>query len=121
VFYCTGPQKLRQPINRQPIKMLNLLPLQSLFYFFFGQVFLIILNETNGYFDQYMSSKNTGSNSPQPSDIMMTEMYIYFGLQMGNDQRHILKDYWSREEQHCTLFCSNTQPLLPHSSISSFL
>ena len=26
---------------------------------------------------------------------------------MGNDQRHSIKDYWSREEQYCTPFYSN--------------
>jgi len=36
-------------------------------------------------------------------------MYTFFGLmiQMGHDQCHSLKDYWSREEQYCTPFYSN--------------
>jgi len=36
-------------------------------------------------------------------------MYKFFGLiiQMGHDQHHSLKDYWSREEQYSTPFYSN--------------
>ena len=56
-----------------------------------------------------MSSRPTGSTSAQPSDITIEEMHTFFGLviQMGHDQRHSLKDYWSREEQYCTSFYSN--------------
>jgi hypothetical protein len=56
-----------------------------------------------------MASRTTGSTSAQPPDIAIDEMYKFFGLiiQMGHDQRHSLKDYWSREEQYSTLFYSN--------------
>jgi len=56
-----------------------------------------------------MSSRTTGSTLAQPPDISIEEMYTFFGLtiQMGHDQCHILKDYWSREEQYCTPFYSN--------------
>jgi hypothetical protein len=56
-----------------------------------------------------MSSKTTGSTSAQPPVIMIEEMYTFFGLiiQMGHDQHHSLKDYWSREEQYCPAFYSN--------------
>jgi len=56
-----------------------------------------------------MSSRTTGSTSAQPPDITIEEMYTFFGLviQMGHDQHHSLKDYWSREEQYCTPFHSN--------------
>ena len=81
----------------------------SIFILFFRQVFQIILTETNRYFHQYMSSRATGSTSTQPPDITIEEIYKFFGLmiQMGNDPRHILKDYWSREEQYCIPFYSN--------------
>ena len=72
----------------------------SVFILFFRQVFQIILTETNCYFHQYMLSRPTGSTSVQPPDITIKEMHTFFGLliQMGHDQRHSLKDYWSREE-----------------------
>jgi len=75
----------------------------SIFILFFRQVFQIILTETNHYFHQYMSSRTT---SAQPPDITIEEMYTFFGLmiQMGNDQHHSLKDYWSREEEYYTPF-----------------
>jgi len=81
----------------------------SIFILFFRQVFQIILTETNRYFHQYMSSRPTGSTSAQPGDITIEEMYKFFGLtiQMGHDQHHSLKDYWSREEQYSTSFYSN--------------
>ena len=81
----------------------------SIFILFFRQVFQIILTETNRYFHQYMSSRATGSTTTQPPDITIEEIYKFFGLmiQMGNDPRHILKDYWSREEQYCIPFYSN--------------
>jgi len=81
----------------------------SIFILFFRQVFQIILTKTNHYFHQYMSSRTTGSISAQPSDITIEDMYTFFGLviQMGQDQHHSLKDYWSREEQYCTQFYSN--------------
>jgi len=55
-----------------------------------------------------MSCRTTGSTSTQPSDIAIEKMYTFFGLiiQMGHDQRQILKDYWSREEQYCSPFYS---------------
>jgi hypothetical protein len=81
----------------------------SIFILFCRQVFQIILTETNSYFHQYMSSRSTGSTSAQPPDITIEEMYKFFGLiiQMGHDQCHSLKDYWSREEQYSTPFYSN--------------
>ena len=81
----------------------------SIFILFFRQVFQIILTKTNHYFHQYMSSRTTGSISAQPSDITIEDMYTFFGLviQVGHDQHHRLKDYWSREEQYCTPFYSN--------------
>src|SRR5215469_13994250 len=81
----------------------------SIFILFFRQVFQIILTETNRYFHQYMSSRPSRSTSAQPPDITIEEMYTFFGLliQMGNDQRHSLKDYWAREEQYYTPFFSN--------------
>ena len=56
-----------------------------------------------------MSSRTKGSTSAQPPDITIEEMYTFFGftIQMGHDQHHSLKDYWSREEQYCTPFYSN--------------
>jgi hypothetical protein len=56
-----------------------------------------------------MSSRSTGSTSAQPPDITIEEMYKFFGLiiQIGHDQHHSLKDYWSREEQYSTPFYSN--------------
>jgi len=56
-----------------------------------------------------MSSRTTRSNSAQPPDITMKEMHKFFGLiiQMGCNQSHSLKDYWSREEQYCSPFYSN--------------
>ena len=56
-----------------------------------------------------MTSRPTGSTSAQPLDITIEEMYKCFGLiiQMGHDQRHSLKDCWSREEQYSTPFYSN--------------
>jgi len=54
--------------------MQNLLPF-SIFILFFRQIFQIILNETNCYFCQYMSSRNTGSISVQPPDITIKKMY----------------------------------------------
>ena len=88
--------------------MQNLLPIQSSLSFF-RQVFQIILTKRNRYFHQYMSSRTTGSTSAKPSDITIEEKYTFFGLviQMGHDQRHSLKDYWSRKEQYCTPFYSN--------------
>ena len=81
----------------------------SIFILFFRQVFQIIRTETNRYFHQYMSSGTTGSNAAQPPNVTIKEVYTFFGLiiQMGLDQRHSLKDYWSREEQYCTQFYSN--------------
>ena len=81
----------------------------SIFILFFRPVFQIILTETNCYFQQYMSSKTTGSTSAQQPDITIEEMYTFFRLliQMGHDQLHSSKDYWSREEQYCTPFYSN--------------
>jgi len=81
----------------------------SIFILFFRQVFLIILTETNRYFHQYMSSRATGSTSTQPPDIIIEEIYKFFAfmIQMGNDPRHSLKDYWSREEQYRIPFYSN--------------
>jgi len=81
----------------------------SIFILYFRQVFQIILIETNHYFLQNMSSRTTGSTSTQPPDITIEEMYTFFGLtiQMGHDECHRLKDYWSREEQYCSPFYSN--------------
>ena len=81
----------------------------SIFILFFRQVFQIILTETNRYFHKYMTSKTTGSTSAQPPDITIEEIYAFFGLiiQMGHEQCHSLKDYWSREEQYYTPFYSN--------------
>jgi len=72
----------------------------SIFILIIREVFEIILTETNRYFHQYMSSRTTGSTSAQPSDITIKEIYTFFGLviQMGHDQCHSLKDYWSSEE-----------------------
>jgi len=99
----TGPpngvnQSAAFDINAESSPFFNFHPL-------FWQVFQI-LTETNGYFHQYMSSRPTGSTSAQPPDITIEEMYKFFGLiiQMGHDQRHSLKDYWSREEQYSTPF-----------------
>jgi len=50
----------------------------SIFILFFGQVFQIILTETNHYFHQYMSSRATGSTSTQPPDITIEEIYTFF-------------------------------------------
>jgi len=73
----------------------------SIFILFFRQDFQIILTETNRYFHQYVSSRPTGSTSAQPPDITIEEMCEVFELilQMGHDQHHRLKDYWSKEEQ----------------------
>jgi hypothetical protein len=56
-----------------------------------------------------MASKDTGSTSSQPPDIMIEEIYTFFALisQMGHDQHGSLKNYCSREEQYCTPFYSN--------------
>jgi hypothetical protein len=56
-----------------------------------------------------MASKNTGSTSAQPPDIMFEEIYTFFALilQMRHDQCVSLKDYCSREEQYCTPLYSN--------------
>jgi hypothetical protein len=103
----TGPPK---GVNQSAASNINAesSPL-SIFILFFRQIFQIILTETNRYFHQYMSSRTTGSTSAQPPDITIAEMYTFFGLiiQMGHDQRHSLKDYWSREEQYYTPFYSN--------------
>ena len=81
----------------------------SIFILISREVFQIILTETNRYFHQYTLSRPIGSTSAQPPDITIEEMYTFFGLviQMGHDQRHSLKDYWSREEQYCIPFYSN--------------
>jgi hypothetical protein len=73
----------------------------SIFILFLRQVFQIVLTKTNCYFHQYMSYRTTGSTSTQRPDIAIEEMHTFFGLiiQMVHDQRHSLKDYWSREEQ----------------------
>jgi hypothetical protein len=82
----------------------------SIFSLFLRQVFQIILTETNSYFHQYMSPRTTGSTSAQPPDTI-EEMYKFFGLiQMGHDQRHSLKDYWSGEKQYYRTFYSNVMP-----------
>jgi hypothetical protein len=56
-----------------------------------------------------MSFKTKASTSTEPPDITIKEMYTFFGLiiQMGHDKHHSLKNYWSRQEQHCTPFYSN--------------
>ena len=81
----------------------------SIFILFCREVFQIILTETNRNFHQYMLSRPTGSSSAQLPDITIEEMYTFLGLviQMGHDQHHSLKDYWSREELYCTPFYSN--------------
>jgi hypothetical protein len=70
-----------------------------------------LLSETNRYFHQHISSITTGNTSAQTPDITIEEMYTFFGLiiEMKHDQRHSLKDYWSREEQYCTPFYSNVR------------
>jgi hypothetical protein len=102
----TGPPN---DINQSAASDINaeLSPFSN-FILFFRQVFQIILTETNHYFHQYMSSRTTGSTSTQPPDITIEELYKFFRLiiQMGYDQRHSLKDYWSREEQCSTPFYS---------------
>jgi hypothetical protein len=72
-----------------------------------------------------MSFRTTGNTSAQTPDINIEEMYTLCGfiIQMEHYHRHILKVYWSREEQYCTPFYSNlssTGSLLPYSSIPSF-
>ena len=106
VFDFTGPPN---GVNRSAASDINAESSPfSISILFFRQVFQIILTETNHYI-QYMSSKTTGSTSAQQPGITMKEMYTFFGLliQMGHDQHHSIKDYWSREEQYCTPFYSN--------------
>jgi len=119
VFDFTGPPS---GVNRSVAPDINAesSPL-SIFMLFFGQIFQLILEETNCYFHQYMASKNTASTSAQSPDITIGEIYLFI-IQMGHDQRGSLKDYWSREEQYCTPFYSNVmaRPLFLHSMIPPF-
>jgi len=52
----------------------------SLFMLFFRQIFQLILEETNRYFHQYTTSKNTASTSAQSPDVMIGEIYTFSQL-----------------------------------------
>jgi hypothetical protein len=107
VFAFTGPPS---GVNRSAAPDVNAesSPL-SLFMLFSRQIFQLLLEETNRYFHQYMTSKNTASISAQSPDITIGEIYTFFAIiiQMGHDEHSCLKDYWSREEQYRTPFYSN--------------
>jgi hypothetical protein len=100
VFDFTGPSN---DISRSTAPHINAesCPI-SVLILFFRQVFQIMIDETNHNFHQYMASKDTGSTSAQPADIMIEEMYAHFMLviHMGHGQCGSLKDYWSREGQY---------------------
>jgi hypothetical protein len=110
IFHFTGPP---YGVNRSAASDINAESSPfSIFSHFFRKIFQIILDETNHCFQQYMPSTNTRSTAAQPPDSTIEEMHSFFALviQMGHDQRRSLKDYWSREEQYCTLFYSNVMP-----------
>jgi len=70
----------------------------TIFFLFFWQIFAILLRETNRYFHQYVASLDEAGKTAQQPDVTMEELYRFFAIiiQMGDDQRDCLKDYWSR-------------------------
>jgi hypothetical protein len=59
----SGTQSAASDINAEPISF-------SIFILFVREIFQIILHAKNRYFHRDIASKNTGSTSAQPPDIM---------------------------------------------------
>jgi hypothetical protein len=80
----------------------------SIFMLYFASVIILMVEETNRYYHQYLDSLDNGP-SPQP-DVTETEMFLFLALiiQMGHDIRDSLADYWSTIEQFFTPFYSTT-------------
>src|SRR5215469_3078438 len=90
VFDFTGPPS---GVNRSVAPDINAesSPL-SIFMLFFRQIFQLTLEETNRYFHQYTTSKNTASTSAQSPDITMGEIYTFYSNVMARDRFfHILR------------------------------
>jgi len=58
------------------------------------------VEETNRYYHQYFNTLDEG-HSPLP-DMTVQEMCLFLAtvVQMGHDQRDVLKDYWLTLEQY---------------------
>lgn len=82
----------------------------SIFILFFEEVLRILVMETNRYFQQYCDGRDVPGPSTQSSNVTFEEMYKFLALliNMGHDQRDLLKDYWRKDEQFHTPFYSNT-------------
>jgi hypothetical protein len=80
----------------------------SVFTLYFAHVITLLVEETNRYYHQYLSTLDDGS-SPQP-DVTESEMFLFLAIivQMGHDIRYSLADYWSMTEQFHTPFYSKT-------------
>jgi hypothetical protein len=52
----------------------------TIFFLFFRQIFVILLRETNRYFDQYLASLDQAGIAAQQPDITMEEMYRFFAI-----------------------------------------
>jgi hypothetical protein len=75
---------------------------------FFHEIMLLLVEETNRYYHQYLETIAEG-RSPL-SDVTIPEKYLFISivLQMGHDQRDRLKDHWSTLEQFFMAFYGNT-------------
>jgi hypothetical protein len=75
---------------------------------YFTAIIHLLVVETNRYYHQYLDRLDDGL-SPR-SDVTDSEMFLFLVIiiQMGNDIRDRIKDYWSTAEQFHAPFYSNT-------------
>jgi len=80
----------------------------SVLILFFTEIFHLLVEQTNVYYQQCLDRQARPSR--QLPDITLPDMmtFIALALQMGNELKDTLHDYWSRLRQLHTLFYSET-------------
>jgi hypothetical protein len=75
---------------------------------FFFTIIQQLVEETNRYYHQNLDMLDEGC-SPLP-DLTVQDMYLFLAIivQVGHDQREMLKGYWSTTEQYFLAFYGST-------------
>jgi len=75
---------------------------------FFFEIIQLAAEETNRHYHQYLDTLDE-VQSPLP-DVTVQEMSLFLAIivQMGHNQRGMLKDYWWTHEEYFTAFYGNT-------------
>ena len=75
---------------------------------FFFEIIQLLVEETNRHYHQYLGTLN--EERSQLPDVTVQEMCLFLAIivQMGHNQRGMLKDYWWTLEEYFTAFYGNT-------------